>query len=179
MHPLPGAVPTELTLRAELARGEHSDEVMDAWRAAAEAWEAIGRPYPAAYARWRDAEVQVLSKQQGERPVAAVRTAHAAASALGADALVREVELLAQWGRIDLVPEPVRLTTPDEQGLTARELEVLQGVMAGRTNREIGATMFISVKTVSVHVSNILRKLGVATREEAARIGHRRGRVRP
>jgi DNA-binding NarL/FixJ family response regulator len=66
----------------------------------------------------------------------------------------------------------------DEQGLTAREVDVLEGLMAGRTNREIGASLFISVKTVSVHVSNILRKLGVASREEAARIGHRRGRGR-
>jgi DNA-binding CsgD family transcriptional regulator len=175
-HPLPAALAMELTLRAELARGEHGGETATLWREAAEAWEAAGRPYPAAYARWRDAEVQVLTKQQGERPVAAVRAGYAAATALGAAGLVTEMELLAQWGRIDLVEEPALVSVPDEQGLTAREVEVLQGLMAGRTNREIGTTLFISVKTVSVHVSNILRKLGVASREEAARIGHLRGR---
>ncbi len=57
-------------------------------------------------------------------------------------------------------------------GLTGRELEVLRLVAAGRGNREIAAELFISPKTASVHVSNILGKLGVATRGEAAATAH-------
>jgi len=63
--------------------------------------------------------------------------------------------------------------TQDEFGLTQREQEVLSGLLAGQTNREIAESLFISTKTSSVHVSNILRKLGVKSREEAARVAHR------
>ena len=52
--------------------------------------------------------------------------------------------------------------------LTAREREVLRLVAAGRSNGEIGTELFISTKTASVHVSNILAKLGVGARGEAA-----------
>jgi DNA-binding NarL/FixJ family response regulator len=64
-------------------------------------------------------------------------------------------------------------------GLTARELEVLQLVAAGRSNREIAAELFISAKTASVHVSNILGKLGVASRGEAAATAYREGLADP
>ena len=60
-------------------------------------------------------------------------------------------------------------------GLTSREAEVLTLVAAGRTNREIGAELYVSEKTASVHVSNILRKLGVSSRVDAAAIAHRVG----
>ncbi|GAA3706580.1 hypothetical protein GCM10022204_25490 [Microlunatus aurantiacus] len=60
-------------------------------------------------------------------------------------------------------------------GLTAREREVLRLVAAGRTNGEIGTQLFISTKTASVHVSNILAKLGVGARGEAAAIAYRDG----
>ena len=53
-----------------------------------------------------------------------------------------------------------------EVRLTGREHEVLSLVAAGRTNRQIGEALYISEKTVSVHVSNILRKLGVTSRVE-------------
>ena len=60
-------------------------------------------------------------------------------------------------------------------GLTARELTVLSLVAEGHTNREIGASLFISEKTASVHVSRILAKLGVRSRVEAATTAHRLG----
>ena len=61
--------------------------------------------------------------------------------------------------------------------LTDRELLVLQLLVAGRSNGEIGAELFISRKTASVHVSNILRKLGVSNRAQAAALAERAGLV--
>ena len=60
-------------------------------------------------------------------------------------------------------------------GLTDRELLVLRLLVAGRSNGEIGAELFISRKTASVHVTNILRKLGVSTRVQAAALAERAG----
>jgi DNA-binding NarL/FixJ family response regulator len=60
-------------------------------------------------------------------------------------------------------------------GLTSREAEVLNLVAAGKTNREIGTELFVSDKTASVHVSNILRKLGVSSRVDAAAVAQRVG----
>jgi ATP/maltotriose-dependent transcriptional regulator MalT len=60
-------------------------------------------------------------------------------------------------------------------GLTARELEVLRLMAAGQSNKEIGAELFIAAKTASVHVSNILAKLGAGSRTEAAAIAHGEG----
>lgn len=60
-------------------------------------------------------------------------------------------------------------------GLTRREAEVLELVAAGRTNRQIGAELFITEKTASIHVSRILAKLGVAGRGQAAAVAHRLG----
>jgi len=74
-------------------------------------------------------------------------------------------------GQGDPAQEPT--TATDGLGLTPREREVLALVAAGRTNRQIAETLFISIKTASVHVSNILAKLGVANRGEAAAVAHR------
>ena len=59
--------------------------------------------------------------------------------------------------------------------LTDREREVLELLARGLSNREIGTELFITPKTASVHVSNILAKLGAASRTEAAAIAHREG----
>jgi len=85
------------------------------------------------------------------------------------------LEALARRGRLDAgLPVPVR---PERTPLTAREREVLALLARGRTNRQIGRTLFISEKTASVHVSNILGKLGAGSRTEAVDIAHRRGLV--
>jgi DNA-binding NarL/FixJ family response regulator len=63
--------------------------------------------------------------------------------------------------------------------LTARELEVLAHLVAGRSNGEIAGALFISAKTVSVHVSNLMRKTGTASRVEAAAWARRAGVVAP
>ncbi|MEU0572431.1 response regulator transcription factor, partial [Nonomuraea sp. NPDC005983] len=95
------------------------------------------------------------------------------ADQLGAAPLLAELDAFGRRARIAVADEPA----PDNvtHGLTARELEVLQQVTNGRSNREIAAELFISAKTVSVHVSNILAKLGVASRGEAAATAHRLG----
>jgi DNA-binding NarL/FixJ family response regulator len=111
-------------------------------------------------------------------------SAHATAVALGARPLRREVEALARRARISLdgagaqpVDDAVAAepSAAERVGLTARELDVLRLAAAGATNREIGETLFISQKTVSVHVSRILAKLDARTRVEAAGLAQRIG----
>jgi DNA-binding NarL/FixJ family response regulator len=72
---------------------------------------------------------------------------------------------------------PSRADGPASDTLTAREAEILALVAQGRSNGEIGRQLFISAKTVSVHVSNILGKLDAAGRTEAAAIARRRGLI--
>jgi DNA-binding CsgD family transcriptional regulator/tetratricopeptide (TPR) repeat protein len=144
--------------------------------ATAIAWDELGRPAPAAYARYRAAEALLASKGDRAVAAAALRAAHAAATRLGADPLRREIDQLARHARIELAtasPEPP--TRSDALGLTDREQEVIRLVAAGRSNQQIADTLFITRKTASVHVSNILGKLGVENRVEAAAVAHRLG----
>ena len=152
-----------------------------AWAAAVTAWGRLGQPYRAAYARFRQAEALLAA---GDRDTAAMVLGRAAeiTGRLGARPLDAEVQALARRARLDLAPHaavaapPSGASTPAEQlGLTPREVEVLALVAAGRSNRQIAQALFISPKTASVHVSNILAKLGVAGRVEAAAIAHRLG----
>ena len=152
------------------------------WQKAAAAWLARGRPYPAAYAQWRQAEALLASQAPRARIEEPLRAAHAVAVRLGAAPLRRELELLAQRGRIALeapadpaVAQPEVPSVAASLGLTRREAEVLALVAAGRTNRQIGQELFIAPKTAGVHVSRILAKLGVAGRGEAAAVAHRLG----
>lgn len=92
-----------------------------------------------------------------------------AASRLGAKPLLAEIEAIGAKG--------VAHRDHDVDELTPREVEVLTHVAAGRTNGEIAKLLFISPKTVSVHVSNVLAKLGASTRGEAAAIAQRRGLI--
>ena len=160
--------------RAELSRLAHGADPA-AWRAAAEAFDAIALPWPAAYARLREAEAHVAAgdRAAAAAPLAAVCAAaermEAAPLAAAAGALARRARV-----RVDVVaPEPE--AEPDPLGLTPREHEVLLLVADGRTNREIGAELYMSEKTASVHVSRILAKLDVGGRVEAAAVAHRLG----
>ena len=103
---------------------------------------------------------------------ARLRRAAALAQRLGARSLSDDIDRLAQRARIGLGTDVPRR---EQLGLTARELEVLRLVAAGRSNREIAGELFISAKTASVHVSNILGKLGVGSRGEAAATAYRLG----
>jgi DNA-binding NarL/FixJ family response regulator len=91
---------------------------------------------------------------------------------------------LARHAGIDLTRPsetvPARKQVPTQPfGLTDRELAVLQLLAKGKTNSEIGAALFISHKTASVHVTNILRKLDVESRVQAAIVAQRNGLLEP
>ena len=148
-----------------------------AWSTAATRWDHLERPPLAAYCRWREAEALVAAGAPRAEATAPLREAQAVAARIGARPLLREIELLANRARLD--PAPIAAWPAeakdglDELGLTPREAEVLALVARGLTNREIAATLVISVKTASVHVSHILRKLDAPTRLEAAAIAQR------
>lgn len=72
-----------------------------------------------------------------------------------------------------------RRTAEDEaEGLTEREREVLMLIAEGKSNKEIGEELFISIKTVKTHVSNLLMKLGLEDRTQLAIYAHRKGWVK-
>ena len=140
--------------------------------------------YEAARTRWRLAEALA---EAGDRPGAeeqwrlAARTAgqlRAAPLRAALDDLARRARLGGTGAPGQAPPEGTSAGGTGAGGLaapTAREREVLRLIAEGRTNREIGAALFISAKTASVHVSNILGKLGVASRTEAAAVALRDG----
>ncbi|GAA0913511.1 helix-turn-helix transcriptional regulator [Nonomuraea longicatena] len=146
------------------------DDDLAAWDSAVAAWAGLRQPYSEARAL-SDAARAALAA--GERTVAAERAGRARelAERLGAAPLVAAIDDFARRARLAVADGPA--AQRPVLGLTARELEVLQLITAGRSNREIGAQLYISAKTVSVHVSNILGKLGVSSRGEAAATAHR------
>jgi DNA-binding CsgD family transcriptional regulator len=167
------------TGEAEFARVQARPDPA-AWAAAAARWEELAQPYPAAYARWRQAEALLTGRGSRAEAATALRQAHTTAEKLGAVPLRREVEGLARRARIDLAEpaaagEPAPSRPADPYGLTPREREVLALLADGRTNPQIAQALFISARTAGIHVSNILAKLGVASRGEAAAIAHRGG----
>jgi DNA-binding CsgD family transcriptional regulator len=166
--------------KGELARARNRGGQKE-WARAADAWEAIKRPYPVAIARWREAEALVAADDRAAAGAAATE-AFALADALGSEWLTREVQGLADRARLDVGParsangasdgahaEP----EPDPFGLTPRERQVLALLAQGATNRQIGGALYMAEKTASVHVSRILAKLGVQSRTQAAAVAHR------
>ena len=161
---------------AEMSRLEGIPDP-EAWAAAVRGWDALGRPYFAAYALWREAEALLTARHDRKQAAAVLARATDIATTLGAEPLRREVAALALRARLSLVPSAPDVPDAASQeatrlGLTAREREVLALVALGRTNRQIGTELFISEKTAGFHVSNILGKLGVSGRGEAAAHAH-------
>ncbi|MFF5075888.1 AAA family ATPase [Actinoplanes sp. NPDC000266] len=176
---LPDVPLLALGCQAERLRSEGADDPAE-WARVAEGWEALDRPYPAAYGHWRRADA-LLATAAPDRAAAtgALRAGHRIASALGAACLLGELDALARRARIepaeevahDAEPEPIPFR------LTRRELQVLQELGKGSSNRRIARQLFIAEKTASVHVSNILTKLGVTSRGEAAAMAYRAGLI--
>ncbi len=151
-----------------------------------ETWERVlaefgpGYVYETARTQWRLAEALVEAGRRDEA-AAVWRAARDTASRLRAAPLGTALDDLARRARLDAgngsrgghgggpaAPSPLA-------ALTDREREVLSLIARGKSNREIGTELFITPKTASVHVSNILGKLGAASRTEAAAIAYREG----
>ena len=172
----------------------------DAWSACVAAWERHGHPYPEAYARFRLADALLSRRSRAAGAATALAEAHAAARRLGARPLLTQIEDLAARARItlpghDATAHPGAAAENPAAGqraigveaaaaesgplsfplpaLTARELDVLTELAEGLTTRQIANRLFISEKTVSVHISHILAKLGVRSRVQAIAALHR------
>jgi ATP/maltotriose-dependent transcriptional regulator MalT len=181
-HPLVATVPAErATWDAERTRVAGLSDP-EAWASAAEAWQDLGCPHRAAYAWWRQAQAQLDAGRPPAAASAALRTAATAAD--GHAPLLAEIRTLAERARIPLqrpvaaAPGPPRKERLSYR-LTGRELAVLRLLASGRTNAQIGAELYISPKTAGVHVGNILRKLGVSGRVQAAAVAERAGLLDP
>ena len=150
--------------QAELsrARGEVAPEP---WREALVRIREITYAEHELYAQFRLAEALAMSGETADAEAELV-PAYQRARSIGAMPLVEEMETLARRARLKLA-EMAQVDADGERGLTSREREVLVLVAQGRTNREIGENLFITEKTASVHVSNIMAKLGAANRTEA------------
>jgi DNA-binding NarL/FixJ family response regulator len=147
------------------------------WDRTARAARACHRPHQAAYAAWRQAEA--LLAQRGDRATAAncLRDSNALAARIEAMPLQRDIEALARYARIGLDSpaqhEEHASVAPPLQSLTGRERDVLDGLAAGLTNRQIAERLYISPRTAAVHVSHILQKLGVPDRIQAAHLARK------
>lgn len=160
------------TWQAEaLAGAEPTTATLAAWDGAARAWMELHEPYAEAQAMVRAVETALAI---GDRPAATLRARRAVeqAETVGARRLLHDIEELVGNARLSVGEQRSAEPTP-ALGLTPRERDVLARVAAGRTNRQIADELFISAKTASVHVSNILGKLDVGTRGEAAATAHR------
>ena len=179
-HPFVATIPAErATWDAERTRLAGAADPA-AWGAAARSWQDLGCPHRAGYAWWRQAEAQLDAGQPASAAAPALRAAAAAAD--GHAPLLAQIRTLAQRARIPLqAPRrhpgdgPPSAGARAPYGLTGRELAVLRLLAAGRTNAQIGAELYISPKTASVHVTSILRKLGVSGRVQAAALAERAG----
>jgi DNA-binding CsgD family transcriptional regulator/tetratricopeptide (TPR) repeat protein len=167
---------------AESARADgRSDPAV--WRLALDALGSTGDAWLRAYASFRLAEAMLASHAPRQDAQAALSTAFGLANWLSAQPLIGWIEAIARRARISLLvaepptaePEPSADRGRDLLGLTKREREILELVAIGYTNRRIAETLFISESTAGVHVSNILGKLGVENRTEAAAVAVRLG----
>jgi DNA-binding CsgD family transcriptional regulator len=155
-----------------------------AWDGAAKAWRDLACPHRAGYAWWRQAHALLDAGLPAAAAADPLRSAEAAAG--GHVPLLAQIRALAERARIPLRPPaagetgaPLPAQVLTRYGLTDRELTVLRLLAAGRTNPQIGAELYISASTASVHVSNILRKLGVPGRVQAAALAERAGLLAP
>ncbi|MGR8008086.1 helix-turn-helix transcriptional regulator [Streptomyces hypolithicus] len=146
---------------------------------------AVGAERPRSSAPGPSAEMRLREVAGGgarDRAADLLRLVRATAEHLDARPLAESVALLAQRARLPLTQTPacqapevpeLEVSPAASLGLTPREQDVLRLVAAGRSNRQIAGELYISPKTASVHVSNILAKLGVSGRGEAAAVAHR------
>jgi DNA-binding CsgD family transcriptional regulator len=170
---LPGVAAFGALAAAEHARQQGTDN-RATWRAVADGWQVAGQPYREAYARLREAGAAVRAgrRAQAARALAACQEL---ASELPSAPLLSMARELARRARLaDRAAPPKSPAAASARfDLTGRETEVLALLVKGDSNRQIARALFISERTVAVHVSRILDKLGVRNRTEAATVGAR------
>ena len=158
------------TLRARWLAGVDAppqDALVDVWREAEQLFADFGHVYELADGPRRPGRHPARDRRHRRRPASsATRPARSRTGSAPSRCWTSCVPRAAP---------PARADGPASDTLTAREAEILALVAEGRSNGEIGKQLFISAKTVSVHVSNILGKLGASGRTEAAAIARRRG----
>ena len=170
----------EMTALGALAAAEHARERgtndRATWHAVADAWQAAGQPYREAYARLREAEAAAHAGRR-DQATRALAACEALARQLPAAPLLSLAHELARRARLSARPAaPAASTAARAQfNLTDREADVLALLTRGDSNRQIARTLFISDRTVAVHVSHILDKIGARNRTEAATAGIRLG----
>ena len=150
----------------------------DAWKPVVAGRRELGRPHELAVVLADAAAAFLDARRRGEAE-GAIAEAHAIATALGAAPLRARLESLARRARIPLEGVDTLDDAADRLGLTRREREVLALLADGRSNRQIGEQLYMAESTAGVHVSNILGKLGVTRRSEAAAVAHRMGMFSP
>ena len=170
-HGRPGDLGPEGHAWHTRALAEHArllgDPAVELWERALDAY-GFGHAYEQARCRWRLAEACLAA---GDRDAARIHAdaAAVAAAEMRAAPLQRAVAATVSGARL------AGSATAGDGVLTEREREVLELVAEGLTNREIGARLFISAKTASVHLSNVMAKLNAASRTEAVTVAQRRG----
>ena len=180
-----GLLLADSAMAAAEARRAAGDPDPGSWRVAVDAADRAGYAWRKAYARYRLGEALLGARAPRRESTDALGEASASARALGAAPLVGWIDALARRSRIEIPsvgegseePADDGETAPDDHGLTTREREVLALLVEGHTNRRIAEQLFISESTAGVHVSNILGKLGVTSRTEAATVAARLGLV--
>ena len=157
-------------------RGDNKPEL---WLAVAREWDTLNRPHRTGYAYWRAAQALLRDGQRGPA-ASALQTARQRSDQHVP--LTDAITHLARLARVTFEPPPSPAETPDQTppkppalGLTNRELDVLRLLTEGLTNAEIGARLYMSPKTASVHVTAILRKLHATNRVQAAATAERLG----
>lgn len=159
---------------AEVARAHRSPGAAGLWKAAAALFNGAALPWEEAYCYQRYAEA-LLIDGFGLRAeaAAAVRAGLSLARSLKAEPVIAALQVLAVAAHIPVEhvqPEMPAGDDPIRSGLTDRERGILSYLVAGRTYSEIARELFISEKTVSSHVSNLLRKTGAKNRIDLARL---------
>jgi DNA-binding CsgD family transcriptional regulator/tetratricopeptide (TPR) repeat protein len=165
-----------LMSEAEVTRADGASDP-ELWGEVVRRWESRAMPYNVAYGLLRRAEARLAERTRDRRAAEDLRRAHALGTELGARPFLDEVRDLARRARVQL-PEAAAPVPPASAArsrdrldtLTPREREVLAEIAGGLTNREIAGRLFISEKTVGIHVTHIFAKLGVRTRVQAGAV---------
>lgn len=176
-HPdaaLANAMTAEILARTQAPGGDVRDGASAAWRVATDAWISDKRPHEACLTLLATAEASLAARDRGAARTA-LREAADLASRIGAKRLEAATEDLARRSRISTSSLPRR--QPDPTELTRRETDVLALLAEGMTNIQIADRLFLSPRTVGIHVSRVLGKLDAHTRGEAVAVARRRGLV--